>query len=166
MNLTTDAASLVRELAHPDELRRQRARHELVFLGAAAVPHLRRVLSSESREVRWEAAKALHCLAHRDAAVELGQALGDDDDAVGWLAAMALIRLGREGLEPALRALVQHGNPCRACANAHHVLHELRRLGHAELVDPVIEAIESSDRETRAPVEAERALLRLQRASG
>lgn len=159
-----DPDVLIQELAHEDELHRQRARHELVFLGDAALPALERALTSPDRNVRWEAAKALACHPRPAVAAALGRALADEDDGVSWLAAMTLIQLGDAALRPTLEAIVAQRQSCHACASAHHVLHELRRGEHAELVDPVIEAIESADRHIRAPVAAERALLALQRA--
>ncbi len=152
------AHELAGELGHEDGIRRQRARHHLVFLGSASVPALVRALRSPDRTVRWEAAKALVGLRDPRALEALGHALADEDDGVSWLAAMALIELGRPGLEAALRAVTQHPSSYNVGVGAHHVMHELGKKGYAEILAPAMRALESMERESAAPGACERAL--------
>lgn len=151
---------LIQELGASDELARQHARYALVRRGTEAVPDLAAALGQDQVEIRWEAAKALTQTADARAAPALAVALADRDHGVGWLAAVALIRLGRDGLVATLEALVARPDSYRMHAGVHHVLHELRDLA-PEAVDPVVAAIESPDRELTAPVAAERAVMTL-----
>jgi len=153
--------ALIEALGSPDHLRRQRARQALVRLGRAAVPSLCEALRHEMHVIRWESAKALTYVASDEAADALRQALEDEDDGVRWLASEALIHLGRRGLRAALEAIVEKPRSFIVLASAHHVLHTLVDEGLAFLVQPVLDAIESPDREIRAPAAAEHALLEL-----
>ncbi len=101
--LTKEAriASLITELASLDPAARTKARKALVAMRRLAVPSLIQQLSHPKPHVRWEAAKALCGIADPIAASALVNALGDRDGDVRWLAADAVIALGKDGLQPA-----------------------------------------------------------------
>jgi HEAT repeat protein len=152
------APALVGALASPDGVLRQNARAALVALGAAAVPRLVEALACSSDQVRWEAAKALAEISSPAAAAALVRALEDDNGGVRWVAAEGLIALGREGLEPLLRALIERSHSPWLRQGAHHVLRMLARRGYEQVVAPVLAALEGAGPALEAPIAAVQAL--------
>jgi HEAT repeat protein len=75
---TEDIASLVNQLGADAGLLRRKARESLVNLGGNAVPSLIMALSNPSRDIRWEAAKALGAIGDASAAPALVEALEDE----------------------------------------------------------------------------------------
>ncbi|HMP42215.1 MAG TPA: HEAT repeat domain-containing protein [Roseiflexaceae bacterium] len=98
-------AALIEALAAADVVVRERARNELLDLGAVAVPALIAALGEHDGTVRWEAAKALGQIGTPEAAPALVLALSDQRFDVRWLAAEGLIGLGDASIRPLLQAL-------------------------------------------------------------
>jgi HEAT repeat protein len=111
-------------------------------------------LQSPKRHARWEAAKALGEIADPGAAAALVGRLEDDESAVRWLAATALINLGRDALVPLLQGLETHSDSLWFREGAHHVLHSLVREGVADEVRPILEALENLEPRVEAPIAA------------
>jgi HEAT repeat protein len=158
--------SLAADLASPDPTVRTKARKALVAIGELTVPSLIRLLSHRKPHVRWEAVKALCCIADPLSASALVDALGDRDGDVRWLAAKGVAALGRDGLQPLLAALLQRAKSGWLCEGAHHVCHALvKRKGLGPILRPVLAALEEPEPEVAAPLAAYAALSRLRALS-
>jgi HEAT repeat protein len=153
---------LVTQLGDPSGVTRQRARQALVAIGPRAVEPLMVALRDPRDQVRWEAAKALTNLTSRRAAASLVHALQDENGDVRWLAAEGLIALQEGALRPLLKALSAELDGDELREGAHHVFHELARRGFADVVNPVLRALESPAPAEETPVVAYEALLKLE----
>ena len=147
-------ASLVDVLTSADGVERHAAREKLEEIGRPAVPALLGALQSPSEHARWEAAKALGEIGDTRAASTLVKTLEDEKAAVRWLAATALINLGRDALVPLLRGLEGHSDSIWFRDGAHHVLGSLVRDGVADEAVPVLEALENLEPCIGAPIAA------------
>ncbi|MEZ4766826.1 MAG: HEAT repeat domain-containing protein [Caldilineales bacterium] len=152
-----DIQALIETLGADDGLKREQARFQLVFTGRAATMSLIDALSDPSVHRRWEAAKALGAISDPRAAAPLVEALDDENASVRWVASDDLITMGRDGLEPLLRALIADSGSVWLREGAHHVLHFMARNGMAELT-PVVDALEDIVPTIEVPVAAYYAL--------
>jgi HEAT repeat protein len=127
---------LMEMLASRDGMVRQKARESLVALEELAVPSLIETLqNSRSKQVRWEAAKALGAICDIRSIPTLVKALEDKDPDVAWLAAEALKRLGKAAWPPILHALVEHGaDSVLLRRGARHVYFQQRGNGFSKLI--------------------------------
>jgi HEAT repeat protein len=146
--------SLMVALGSSDGVERLRAREKLVEIGKPAVPGLTMALSSPNEKVRWEAAKALGEIRDPTTANALVDTLEDVEPAVRWLAAKALIALGRGGLVAVLEGVERCVDNVWMKEGVIHVLHTLVRDGIAPEAAPVLEALEDILPRIEAPVEA------------
>jgi HEAT repeat protein len=153
-----DIDSLVAALASPDRATRLTARETLVGLGRPAVDPLIALLADRHDHVRWEAAKSLSDIADPAAAPALVQTLEDREAGVRWLAAEGLIRMRRACLQPLLHALTERADSVWLREGAHHVLHDLAKMGLAEGTASVLTALEGIEPTATVPGEARRAL--------
>ena len=158
----TEIDQLIMELGSEEPTARQAARDSLV---SQADPDVTRMLVAElvdpHQHVRWEVAKALTAIADPVAAHGLLHALEDEDQDVRWVAAEGLIALRETGLLTVLSGLTRRARSSEFCRCAHHVLHDLKQLFHADVIDPVLEALDANEPEVAAPVAAYRALVTL-----
>jgi HEAT repeat protein len=155
---TQALTDLLAQIGSHSGIVRQHARERLVALGKPAVAPLIEALADDRDVVRWEAAKAFTELHDPAAAPALVSGLEDSDGDVRWLAAEALVGLGRAGLKPLFEALVQHPGSVELRDGAHHVLHNLRHGDLADLAEPVLESLEGVEPELAVPFRAETAL--------
>jgi hypothetical protein len=147
-------ASLVDALASTDGVERHAAREKLEKIGRPAVPTLLTALQSPNEHARWEAAKALGEISDPSSARALVRTLEDEKAAVRWLAATALINLGRDALAPLLQGLEGHSDSIWFRDGAHHVLGSLIRDGVADEAILVLEALENLEPCIEAPIAA------------
>jgi HEAT repeat protein len=147
-------ASLVDALASTAGVERQAAREKLEEIGRPAVPFVIRALQAPSEYARWEAAKALGKIADASAAQALVRTLADEKAGVRWLAATALINLGRDALVPLLRGLEGNSGSIWFRDGAHHVLRSIIRDGVADEAIPVLEVLENLEPSIEAPIAA------------
>ena len=153
---------LLRHLHSHDWKLRENARWQLEMRRDVSVFPLMDALSDGDWHVRWEAAKALRDIADPRSAPALVKALRDRRFGVRWLASDALIGLGDASLPALLNGLVHEGDSLLLREGAHHVLRDLVR-GHvsreiADILSPVIEALENIEPSITTPVAARRAL--------
>lgn len=120
---------LVKALDDEDWRKRHEARERLVEIGKPAVPYLIEALTHPKEYVRWEIAKALVTIKAPEAAPALANALMDESYEIGWLAAEALIALGKIALPPILQVLIDNPESVNLKHGAHHVMHDLERKG-------------------------------------
>jgi hypothetical protein len=155
-------ARLIDELTNHDPVARKHARERLCRMGGHDVTRaLVGELVDPRRLVRWEAVKALSVLADPIAAPGLLHALEDDDGDVRWVAAEGLIALGRIGLLTVLSGLTRRARSIEFCRSAHHVLHDLKKHGDADVIAPVLAALERPEPQVAAPLAAHHALTAL-----
>jgi len=153
--------SLVADLASNDGLLRVKARRSLVAIGGQAAGPLVEALTASNQWVRWEAAKALGQIGDPAAAQALVGALEDKMFDVRWLAAEGLIIIGRDSLSPLLQALLENSDSVWLREGAHHVLHDLAQQGFADILQPVLVALEDIDASVEVPLAAKTALRNL-----
>lgn len=159
-----DLQCLIGDLGSETASLRTRARKALVELGVVTVPSLVQVLKhSRDEKARWEAAKILGEIGDPKALPALIMALADPSGDVGWVAARAVQRFGTEAWPPLLRQLARMANSLTFRTNTHHVLIDQHGLGRDDMVDRVLQALESDDSADQAVVVAHQAL-RLLRA--
>lgn len=148
----------VERFADNDGVVREKSRHELVRLGGPDVTRaVVTALIDPRTHVRWEAAKALEAIADPVSAPALMHALEDEDEDVRWVAAEGLIRLNKVGLLTVLSGLMKRARSTAFCTSAHHVLHEMNV--YADLVAPVLRALEQSEPGVTVPPAAYHALV-------
>lgn len=128
---------------------RERAHSTLIAIGKPAVKPLVKALMKSTEYGRGQAAKALGEIGDLSAAPALVKALEDDKFDVRWLAARALVALGRDGLPALLRALIERPNSTWLREGAHHILHDEGYQTWQEQLAPVMKALEGY-----APVDA------------
>ncbi len=141
---------LIADLRSGDGAVRREARLALVFIGKPAVDLLIPLLKDPDDDVRWEAAKALAEIGDPRAASDLAELLLDRNFGVHWLAADALITMGRDAIKPLLEKLTEHCSKSTWLRRgAHHVLHDLVKKDPdlKEVVGPVISALEGFEAE-------------------
>jgi hypothetical protein len=153
-------------LAGDDAMTRERAREELVRLGGSEVTRaLVGALMDSRQQVRWEAAKALVAVADPVAAPALLHALEDEDSDVRWVAAEGLVSMRKVGLLTVLSGLTRRARSIEFCHGAHHVLHDLKKRGHADVIEPVLAALEQSEPAVAVPPTAYTALQSLEQGA-
>lgn len=179
---TTDAVTcapsvdgLIQQLGDRDGVTRERARRSLVSLGGSGVEPLLQALKSKKSRVRFEAAMCLRDIADRRAIDGLVEALSDRTFEIRWVAAEALINVGRPVVSFVLHALMEHADSTWLRDGCRHVLThfaglDLRAAYHIEhhpawvdfdlrdVLSPVVKALEQPGSASRVPVVAVRAL--------
>ena len=131
--------SLVEGLTSKNGGVREEARTNLIAWGTAAIKPLVSLLSSPDTQTRWEVAKALGEIHHRDATTALASCLADEHRDVRWVAAEGLIAIGRNALEPVLEELIAHADSVWVRSEAEHILHAQGK-DHPALL-PVLQAL-------------------------
>jgi hypothetical protein len=152
----------ISQLAHNDPALRPSIRDELVRLNGHEVTQaLVAELNHPQAQVRWEAAKSLLALADPIAAPGLLHTLEDEDPDVRWVSAEGLVALGETGLITVLSGLTRRARSPEFCMCAHQVRHDLKKKFHADVISPVLVALEGAEPALSAPVAAYTALTRL-----
>jgi HEAT repeat protein len=132
---------------------RESARKALVDLGESAVPALLEATASNSKQLRWEAAKALSDIAAPESVEVLVRLLTDKDAEIRWMAGVGLSRIGAASIVPTLFAILHDPDSDRLRESGHHVLNVIAR-DHAALrpdLKLVIEALVDRPMEVLLP---------------
>jgi sporulation protein YlmC with PRC-barrel domain len=137
---------------------RERAHSTLVTMGKPAVGPLLEALTNSTEYGRGQAAKALGEIGDLTAAPALVKALEDGKFEVRWLAARALVALGRDGLPALLQALIERPNSTWLREGAHHVLHDEGYETWRTQLAPVMKALEGYAPTDTLPGAAEKVL--------
>lgn len=152
---------LMEDLGSKDGITRTKARETFVAMGIPAVDYLSELVEHPKRLCRWEALKALGEIADPDSGPLLALALEDEESDVRWLAAEALIAIGKEGTVAALERLIDKSDSLFTRQGVHHVLREYLHRTHDELVAAVLVALDGVDPVVHGPIAAEKALKKL-----
>ncbi len=148
---------LIKKLANPNGIIRQKARYELVKLGNPAFDYLLEMQSSEKHLTRWEAVKAISEIGRKDSIPILINALEDEEFDVRWLAAEGLIDIGHDSVFPLLKSFIANKDSVHLKEGLHHVLKGLEIRGLYEDKHEIIKALETFD----APVKIQLKILDL-----
>ena len=161
-NNTEKIKQLIAKLSDEDSQVRSAAREELVEIGGPEVTNALMLELLDTRPyVRWEAAKGLVPLRDASTAASLLHAMDDEDADVRWVAGEGLVVLGTTGLMTVLSGLIRNARSIQFCQAAHHVLNEFKKYGNADLLAPVINALEHSEPAVTVPPVAFQALKHL-----
>lgn len=161
-NNTEKIKQLIDQLSNEDGQVRSAAREELVQIGGPEVTQALMLELIDTRPyVRWEAAKGLVPLRDASSAASLLNAMDDENADVRWVAGEGLVALGNAGLMTVLSGLIRNARSIQFCRAAHHVLNEFKKYGNAELIVPVVNALEHSEPAVTVPPLAYAALRKL-----
>jgi len=157
--------NLIGELTCDDFLRCQKARRELVDIGAEAVPALIKGLDHRREWVRWESAKALAQIGDPSSINALVHAMRDKDFDVRWLAAEGLIKIGTASFIPLLEELIKHPDSSSLQIGVHHVIHDVNSAQYGKILKPLMQSIENLE-SLQIPIQAKKALDTLRQTRG
>ncbi len=150
--------ALISDLGDSSATVRESARWALDATGKPAVKPLCEALMNSNEYGRGQAAKALGEIGDLTAAPALVKALEDEKFDVRWLAARALVALGRDGLPALLQALIERPNSTSLREGAHHVLHDEGYETWQTQLGPVMKALEGYAPADTLPGAAEKVL--------
>ncbi|MDD4740197.1 MAG: HEAT repeat domain-containing protein [Bacteroidales bacterium] len=139
MNSREEEKNELRQYGFPEEVLQQlyeltdvddydlhlKARRRFADGGEAVLPVMHKLLHSKQRVIRKQAAKVLELIAHPSSIDELLAMLEDDVSGIRWIAAEALIKIGRASLRPLLKTLARRADSYNFRLGAHHVLAKL-----------------------------------------
>jgi len=151
-------SQLIEDLGTNSTVARNRARLWLVSMKRKAVPALIEALETSNVHGRAQAAKALGEIGDPSAAPVLVKALEDEEFSVNWVAAEALIAIGREALPALLQALIERPSSIWLREGAHVVFHAEVHEAWRETVRPLLQALNGAAPEAELPQAAREAL--------
>jgi HEAT repeat protein len=125
----SELQQLIKALCSNNGLEREKARKTLVAKGKDSLDYLMELLSHPRHICRWEAVKTMEEIGDPDSIPMFIQALEDDKSDVRWIAAEGLIKLGRQSIEPLLKALIDKSDTVFVLEGAHHVFFDLEEKG-------------------------------------
>ena len=151
-------AEYIAALRLDDSAQRVYARKALVVMGPQAVPALTEALFAPESSVRWEAATALLEMADPSSAAALVQALDDEEVGIRWLASEALIKLGANAVPHVLQGLIEHEMTANFREGCERVLRHVANPELAQVIEPVLAALQDAAPDVQAPISARKAL--------
>ncbi len=117
---------LIKKLQSKNGIERKIARYELVKIGKPAVEYLSKLLEAPKEYIRWEAIKTLSQIADPESIPILIGALENEDFDIRWMAAEALISIGKVSIKPLLKAVVLGEKSIFLLEGVHHILKEFQ----------------------------------------
>lgn len=117
--------SYILDIASNETNKKIQARENIVLRGEKALSNVNKLLSSESKVIRWEAAKILQIIASKKSIPILIELLDDDELDIRWIAAEGLIKIGRICIVPLLQHLLKNSDSIFFRYGTHHVLNKL-----------------------------------------
>lgn len=148
------------ELTDVDDYDRHlEARRRFVESGEAVLPVMHQLMHSNQKVIRKQAIKVVELIAHHSSIGELLAMLEDDASGIRWIAAEALIKMGRVSLRPLLETLINRADSYNFRLGAHHVLAKLVKDNDPEELRSIEEMTRSGgDTPETIPVHAAHAL--------
>jgi HEAT repeat protein len=102
------------------------ARNNFIKEGVKILPVMHKLMKSDYKRTRKQAMKIVERIAHKSSIPIAITMLDDEESEIRWIAAKALIGIGRGSVKPLLEALVKNGSESYYLRlGAHHVLSEL-----------------------------------------
>ncbi|HLW00756.1 MAG TPA: HEAT repeat domain-containing protein [Ktedonobacterales bacterium] len=155
------SAALVGALRYHDEALASQVRQALLQLGAVSVPALVEAAPTPDSWVRWHVLRVLGELHNLRGLRPLVDALADEDFAVAWMAARALITMDTPVVEEVLRLLLRAPDTPRLMETAGYVLRAQTRPEMKALLGPVLQSMHQTDYRVAVPLAVEGALEQL-----
>jgi HEAT repeat protein len=157
---------LIAKFQEDDGFVREGSRLKLVGIGKDAIPSLIKALTSKQEQVRWEAAKTLVGIADPTSITALIKALDDEIFDIRWLAAEGLIAIGKDSIEPLLKALIGESKELFLREGAHHIITSIinsssQKHEFTDILRPVEKALDSSAPRLGTTIAAQAALEKL-----
>ena len=136
-----------------------KARQKLVRMGKTVIPLLNKLLSSDNKVLRKEAAKIVSLIADRRSIPLLIELLNDKEFDIRWIAAEGLIKIGRHSISPLLKSIRDGKSSLMFNERAHHVLVGLLKENEKQRLESLLQSLDNHHTvgET-APTEAALAL--------
>jgi HEAT repeat protein len=157
---------LIKQLDDKNGQVREKARLALVDIGHEATKPLTELLTSKSKQKRWEAAKALVSIADPAAIPALINTLEDNVFDIRWLAGEALVAIGPICLPQLLEALQERIKESFLIEGARHVIKYIIRdrpndRELKEMLKPVVSALEGPVPRLETPGAAQTLLIKM-----
>jgi HEAT repeat protein len=142
-----------------DYTKKLSARETLVKMGKTIIPQMHKLLDSENDLLRMEAAKIVEQIADRRSIPFLLRLLDDTIFDIRWIAAEALIKIGRQSICPLLKSIRDGKSSYIFHRGAHHILLALVSENEKDQLLPLLQSLDNyyELRET-APAQASTAL--------
>jgi HEAT repeat protein len=155
-----DLVNLIRaSLDTKDVNKKLKSRKLLVKMGKKILPQMNKLLKSGDLRVRMEAAKIIELIGNRMSIPVLIDLLVDIEFDIRWIAAEALIKIGRRSIRPLLKSVRDGENSILLNEGAHHVLMSLLNENEKKHEFSLLQSLENyHSLGVTAPVEASIAL--------
>ena len=139
MNLLTEEKKELKEMRFPQKTLSQlynlidvndyhkhlKAKQNFIKQGKEILPVMHKLMTSKYKVIRKEAIKIVRKIAHKSSIPAAIRMLKDPESEIRWIAAEALIKIGRISIKPVLEALLISGESYFMRQGAHHVLRAL-----------------------------------------
>lgn len=158
LRVPATASALVGALRYHDGALASQASQALLQLGAVAVPALVEAAPARDSWVRWHVLRVLGELHDLRGLRPLVDALADEDVAVAWMAARALIAMDTPVVEEALRLLLRAPDTPQLMETAGYVLRAQTNPEMKALLEPVLQSMRQTDYRVAVPLAVDRAL--------
>lgn len=136
-----------------------KAKKNFIEQGVAILPVMHKLMTSKYKVIRKEAIKIVRGIAHKSSIPAAIRMLEDPEGDIRWIAAEALINIGRISIKPVLKSLVINGKSYYLRQGAHHVLGALIKKEDAKELKQLIKVIRHDSEITETvPVKAALAL--------
>ncbi len=112
-------------------------------LGKSIIPQLHEILCSDNGHIRLEAVKVVKYIADKRSIPILIYLLDDSETSIRWVAAEALVNIGRSSILPLLRSIRDRRNPTFLYRGAHHVLNILLYADEKEKIQPLLQSLDN-----------------------
>jgi HEAT repeat protein len=159
-DLPDNLVKLINESLDTDDYSKKlSARETLVKMGKTIIPQMHKLLDSGNDSLRMEAAKIVELIADRRSIPFLLRLLEDTIFDIRWIAAEALIKMGRQSICPLLKSIRDGKNSFIFHRGAHHILTGLVSENEKVQLTPLLQSLDNyyELRET-APVQTSIAL--------
>jgi HEAT repeat protein len=135
------------------------ARETLVKMGKSIIPQMHKLLDSDNDLLQMETSKIVELIADRRSIPFLLRLLDDKIFDIRWIAAEALIKIGRQSICPLLKSIRDGKGSLVFNRGAHHILLDLLSENEKDQLIPLLNSLDNyyELRET-APVQASIAL--------
>ncbi len=101
------------------------ARNKLISMGKEILPYLHKLLQTNNNDLRKEVAKVVGLISDHESIPSLILLLDDTEFEIRWIAAEALVGLGRKSIRPLLKSIREGKSSLFLNRGAHHVLRDL-----------------------------------------
>jgi hypothetical protein len=126
-----------------DYIKKISARETLVKMGKTIIPQMHKLLDSENDSLRMEAAKIVELIADRRSIPFLLRLLEDTIFDIRWIAAEAIIKIGRQSICPLLKSICDGNNSLIFHRGAHHILTGLVNEDEKAQLIPLLQSLDN-----------------------